>query len=189
MSQLATRGGRSTSAPADSSRTVTVLDSQTREEEVGTASAEEVGTLRLRGARSRDRPRVVWSEDVVDNEGAGKKSSKICCVYHRPKRFDESSSSDESSGSDSDSSCDRAPHSHEPRKRHRHPKPDTNANPDGGNTQSREGGESVVHELHSDSDEPNMYEKIPKRPKGKGKGKGTGKGTGKGKGVARNGSS
>jgi len=47
---------------------------------------------------------------VVDNEGMGKKSSKVCCIYHRPHAVDESSgdesSSDSSSDSDSDSGGD-----------------------------------------------------------------------------------
>ena len=34
-----------------------------------------VGVLRLRGAR-RTSQRVAWTEDVVDNEGMGKKKSK-----------------------------------------------------------------------------------------------------------------
>jgi len=39
---------------------------------------------------------------VVDNEGCNKKKSKICCIYHKPRRFDESSD-ESSSESDSDS--------------------------------------------------------------------------------------
>lgn len=35
---------------------------------------------------------VVWTEDTVDNEFLGKKSSKKCCIYHKPRAFDESSS-------------------------------------------------------------------------------------------------
>merc|ERR1739841_237500 len=58
--------------------------------------------LRLRGGPSRTGPRVQWDEQVVDNEGMGKKKSKICCIYHKPRAFDESSSSS-SSGSESDS--------------------------------------------------------------------------------------
>ena len=34
------------------------------------------GVLRLRGAPTRNAPRVTWTEDVVDNEGCGKKKSK-----------------------------------------------------------------------------------------------------------------
>lgn len=76
MSQLARRGGPSNSAPSDGSRTITLRDSQPEEEGDGSRSGEEVGRLQLRGARRRNAPRVVWSDDVVDNEGMGKKSSK-----------------------------------------------------------------------------------------------------------------
>jgi len=51
--------------------------------------------------------KVVWKEDVIDNEGCGKKKSKICCIYHKPRKFDESS--DESSD---DSDCERSSHHH-----------------------------------------------------------------------------
>ncbi|KAI0080935.1 hypothetical protein K474DRAFT_1657096, partial [Panus rudis PR-1116 ss-1] len=98
----------------------------------------------------------------------------VCCIYHRPKRFDESSSSDESSD-ESDSSCDGHDHSHASgsRRRHRHAhrpeSPNNNGNADGGaNLRSREGGETVVHEVESDSDERNAYERPPRRKKGKG---------------------
>lgn len=64
--------------------------------------------LRLRGAhdtsaRPSTRRRITWAEDVVDNEGLGRKSSKVCCIYHRPREFGESSSEDDSSDSDSSS--------------------------------------------------------------------------------------
>ncbi|KAL1953216.1 hypothetical protein VTO42DRAFT_3382 [Malbranchea cinnamomea] len=74
------------------------------------------GTLRLRGDRTEHDPppqdrtteerRIRWAEDVVDNEGQGKKSSKVCCIYHKPRAVGESSSeseSDDSSSSDDDS--------------------------------------------------------------------------------------
>mmetsp|Transcript_26990 Transcript_26990/g.37676 ORF Transcript_26990/g.37676 Transcript_26990/m.37676 type:complete len:129 (+) Transcript_26990:37-423(+) len=35
---------------------------------------------------------IEWTKDTVDNEFLNKKSSKICCVYHKPRRFDESDS-------------------------------------------------------------------------------------------------
>ncbi|KAJ9217802.1 hypothetical protein DTO166G4_606 [Paecilomyces variotii] len=77
------------------------------------------GTLRLRGAplaettqtttETASTRRIRWSEDVVDNEGMGKKSSKVCCIYHKSHAVGESSSeseseseSDDSSSSDSD---------------------------------------------------------------------------------------
>ncbi|KAH4067178.1 type 1 phosphatase regulator YPI1 [Parastagonospora nodorum] len=62
------------------------------------------GVLRLR-AEPTERRRIQWAEDVVDNEGMGKKSSKVCCIYHKPRAADESSD-DESSGSSSDSDSD-----------------------------------------------------------------------------------
>ena len=34
--------------------------------------------------------RVQWEEDTVDNEGLGRKSSKICCVFHPKREFGES---------------------------------------------------------------------------------------------------
>ncbi|KAI3617792.1 hypothetical protein CBS9595_003701 [Malassezia furfur] len=82
--------------------------------------AQDVGRLHLRAVgREREREalsdsthsdrRVVWTEDTIDNEGMGKKKSKICCIYHKPRAFDESSS--ESSDSDSDGSSSSAPES------------------------------------------------------------------------------
>ncbi|KAK5220087.1 Type 1 phosphatases regulator ypi1 [Exophiala xenobiotica] len=63
--------------------------------------------LRLRGAHDAGtggstslRRRITWAEDVVDNEGLGRKSSKVCCIYHRPREFGESSSEEDSSDSD-----------------------------------------------------------------------------------------
>jgi len=64
-------------------------------------------TLRLR-AEPIDSQRVRWAEDVVDNEGMGKKSSKVCCIYHKPHEPGESGSESDSSSSaeDSDSEPD-----------------------------------------------------------------------------------
>lgn len=63
-------------------------------------------TLRLRGEPS-ERRRIQWAEDVVDNEGMGKKSSKVCCIYHKPHEpGDSESESSSSSESDSDSEAD-----------------------------------------------------------------------------------
>ncbi|OBZ66120.1 Type 1 phosphatases regulator YPI1 [Grifola frondosa] len=161
-------------APTDGSRTVTLLESQSKEEESQTDTGGEsstIGSLRLRGAH-RHRQRVVWREDVVDNETAGKKKTKICCIYHRPKRFDESSSSD-SSGSDSDSgsdsSCDRNRNDDHDRPRRRRPDhPAPAANGQGAATRNGQGG-GVVHELEGESDDVNSYERMPRRKPKKGK--------------------
>ena len=92
----ATRRAGGSSAPAtDGSRTIVLHDAQPREEGGGESDAgrgetsdaagsigsgadrerDVVGVLRLRGARRRG-PRVAWTEDVVDNEGLGRKKSK-----------------------------------------------------------------------------------------------------------------
>ncbi|POY75450.1 hypothetical protein BMF94_1522 [Rhodotorula taiwanensis] len=66
-----------------------------------------VGSLRLRG-RAMPGQRVQWAQETIDNEGLGRKKSKICCIYHKPKAFDESSDeSDSSSGSGADSDGSR----------------------------------------------------------------------------------
>ena len=73
-------------------------------------------TLRLRGQHappsqpsapsgSRNARRIQWDESVIDNEGMGKKSSKVCCIYHKPHEPGDSESDSESpSDSDGDSS-------------------------------------------------------------------------------------
>ncbi|KAF9559315.1 hypothetical protein CPC08DRAFT_606821, partial [Agrocybe pediades] len=97
----------------DASRTMTIIRDPTKEHPDSDENEEVVGTLHLCGARRpNNRPRVAWNKDVIDNEVCGKKKSKICCIYHKPRRFDESS--DESdSDSDSDSSCSGNPaHNH-----------------------------------------------------------------------------
>ncbi|KAI9712938.1 MAG: Type 1 phosphatases regulator ypi1 [Chrysothrix sp. TS-e1954] len=65
------------------------------------------GTLRLRGAATPQATqgaerRVQWAEDVVNNEGMGKKKSKVCCIYHKPRTVGESSDEDSSSDSSDD---------------------------------------------------------------------------------------
>ena len=47
-------------------------------------------------------PRVTWQEGTVDNEHLGRKSSKRCCIYHKPRKFGESSSDESESSDDND---------------------------------------------------------------------------------------
>ncbi|KAF8544035.1 phosphatase inhibitor-domain-containing protein [Trichophaea hybrida] len=84
------------------------------------------GTLRLRGGPIEDR-RVRWDQGVIDNEGMGKKKSKVCCIYHRQRAYDESSSeedssSDESSDDDSDPSPRHKACGHKPQKKNAYEK-------------------------------------------------------------------
>ncbi|RDB29577.1 Type 1 phosphatases regulator YPI1 [Hypsizygus marmoreus] len=144
---------------ADASRTVTITNSDT-------ASPDGiVGTLRLRGSRSPSQSRVAWDEDVVDNEGCGRKSSKVCCIYHKPRKFDESSS-EESSDSDSDASHDH----HHPRRRrgrpHTHGSPGA---PDGASSQREPDQPVATMQDVEHEPERNAYETEPHSKKGKGK--------------------
>jgi protein phosphatase 1 regulatory subunit 11 len=45
---------------------------------------------------------IARDESVVDNEGMGRKSSKRCCIFHKQRAFDESST--DTSDYDSDRS-------------------------------------------------------------------------------------
>ncbi|KAL9940458.1 hypothetical protein V8E36_001163 [Tilletia maclaganii] len=108
------QAARNTAAPTHGSRTLTINATESDE---ATTNGQPQAVLRLRGAAptqeadrgqgsSSQRRRVVWADDTVDNEHLGKKSSKICCIYHKPRAFDESDSdeSSDSEGSGSDSS-------------------------------------------------------------------------------------
>lgn len=157
-------------------------------------------TLRLRAeeaptdtseATSSSR-RIRWSEDVVDNEGMGKKSSKgmdliylflstlitprnqqqsnpppVCCIYHKARPVGESSSEESSSSSsesDSESEDDRRT-ARVNRARHTHSH--------GGREQhASHPGEGCCPEDHGSKPKrnrrkpsPNAYEKMPKPSK------------------------
>jgi len=94
----------------------------------------------------------------VDNEGAGKKSSKICCIYHKPKAFDESSDEDDSSDEDSDSS--HRAHEHEHRHTHEH------RAQAGSVHHAHDTGATIEHIEHADPSK-NAYELAPQKGKHK----------------------
>ncbi|KAL5525569.1 hypothetical protein ACEPAG_6905 [Sanghuangporus baumii] len=182
MSHIA---GPSTMVPSDGSRTIVLRDSQPREEE----EEPTVGVLQLHATsrpRTQGRPsRVTWTEDVVDNEHMGKKKTKICCIFHKQKRYDESSSSDSDSDSGSDSSSDsesdggakpggrlrnsrRRPHSSHDHNHNQNGVDGTGGS--GGSQATRDGGgetTTTVHELSDDEYVPNAYEKQPGRKRKK----------------------
>ncbi|EJD07028.1 uncharacterized protein FOMMEDRAFT_76123 [Fomitiporia mediterranea MF3/22] len=173
---------------SDGSRTLVLHDGQPREEELEHESPEDIlaneGVLHLRGSR-RTHPHVRWDDDVIDNEGMGKKKTKICCIFRKDKPFGESSSSDSNSSdsdadSDSDSDSGRAqPGGRMGQRRnflHRsHPHPhdhdhDSECNGDGDGLAMQDTDEStVVQQLSDDEYEPNAYERPPGWKRGKGK--------------------
>lgn len=102
------------------------------------------------GREESEARRIQWAEDVVDNEGMGKKKSKVCCIYHAPKGIDESSDESSSdSDSDSDSADDGAARPSRRRRGHDH---DHDHGHDKGKVKRKRS--------------PNAYEKVPKPKSG-----------------------
>jgi len=62
-----------------------------------TEQKEESATLKLKLQKKKQTKKIQWTEDTVDNEGLGKKKSKVCCQYTPPRtHLDQSSSESES---------------------------------------------------------------------------------------------
>jgi len=137
-------------------------------------------TLILRGERDANDRRVTWSEDVVDNEGLGRKSSKVCCIYHKPREFGESSSessSSSSSGSDNDSDTDSDSSGGPPRQpiRKRDPNAPHDHEHDGPcshdtSSRGRRSKKPKKKRAEGRRPSPNAYEKMPKYKKKGGSG-------------------
>jgi len=64
------------------------------------SSAPDRVTLRLVPRRPQ-RKGVRWTNETVDNEGLGRKSSKKCCIFHKRRQF-----GDWSDDEDSDAECE-----------------------------------------------------------------------------------
>lgn len=66
--------------------------------------------LRATDEKKQEQPRrLTWSEDTVNNEKMGKKSSKRCCIYHKTKKFGESDSDESDSDVEEAAKQDNAP--------------------------------------------------------------------------------
>lgn len=77
-----------------------------------TQQDDEVPTLHLKVVhdknKKKNKKKVEWSDDVIDNEFLNKKKSKICCIFHpqNPEEYELQPSSDSDSSSESDSESD-----------------------------------------------------------------------------------
>ena len=72
--------------------------SQTVTKEETDGASEAPPTLRLKLKKDdKDRKKVKWTSETIDNEHLGKKKSKCCCVFVKKRPFGESDS-DESDG-------------------------------------------------------------------------------------------
>ncbi|TQV97648.1 hypothetical protein V2A60_006612 [Cordyceps javanica] len=115
--------------------------------------------LRLRGRHNSNGRSVQWADDVVDNEGLGRKSSKVCCIYHKPKAVDESSD-ESSSDSSSDSESD-----YEDRMRRGKGRNGKGNDKEGGHEgcdHSHDHDHAQPREKPKRPPSPNAYEKVPK---------------------------
>ncbi|KAB8229254.1 PPP1R11/YPI1 family protein [Aspergillus alliaceus] len=119
---------------------------------------------------------IRWSEDVIDNEGMGKKSSKVCCIYHKSRPVGESSSESESSDSSSsdsegDSEIDNSRASMGASHAHNHA---SHCSHEHESENSREKGRRLTYcpnhnnkKMKRRKPSPNAYEKMPKKTQGR----------------------
>ncbi|CAH8551062.1 unnamed protein product [Schistosoma turkestanicum] len=79
----------------------------------GTNNTETVNSTNIDlPSTSHHGPVIQWAEGTVDNEFMGKKKSNCCCIYAKPRKWNESSSSSSSSDYNSDSSPPSDGHNH-----------------------------------------------------------------------------
>lgn len=113
------------------------------------------------GNGTKRRRQIQWAESVIDNEGLGRKKSKVCCIYHKPRAVGESSSEEDSSDSDSssgDSDGARPVGGRKGRKKgHKH---DHGDGDDCNHDYDNEDGHRSSRSRRKPS--PNAYEKMPK---------------------------
>uniref|UniRef100_A0A672H6U8 E3 ubiquitin-protein ligase PPP1R11 n=1 Tax=Salarias fasciatus TaxID=181472 RepID=A0A672H6U8_SALFA len=88
--------------PGTSSETIT----ETVQTSTPPPPAQEGRSLTIKLRKRKTEKKVEWSSDTVDNEHLGRRSSKCCCVYEKPRQFGESSS--ESEGDEDDEGCGSA---------------------------------------------------------------------------------
>lgn len=82
----------SSSVSAQPSGSRTIVIEQSDSDSFGRES-EEVPTLALQ--KRKNSKKVVFTDDTVDNENLNRKKSKCCCIYEKPKQFDESETESE----------------------------------------------------------------------------------------------
>ena len=78
-----------------SSASATAILTETNNVENLEENKSKILVLKLKDQKAAQNIR--WSEDVVDNEKQGKKSSKRCCIFHKKKSFAESDSDESDS--------------------------------------------------------------------------------------------
>lgn len=74
-----------------------------------TVEKEEKPKLLILKLREPKKPSVTWTDDTVNNENMGKKSSKRCCIFHKIKKFAESDSDESNSDEEKEKDPDATP--------------------------------------------------------------------------------
>ncbi|KAM3858289.1 E3 ubiquitin-protein ligase PPP1R11 [Diretmus argenteus] len=92
-----------TEVPGTSSETIT----ETIQTTTPPPPQQEGRSLTIKLRKRKTEKKVEWSSDTVDNEHLGRRSSKCCCVYEKPRQFGESSSESEGD-EDDDEGCGSA---------------------------------------------------------------------------------
>lgn len=96
----------------------------------------------------------------------------VCCIYHKPKKFDESSDESDSDGSSCGSDDSTNPHQHQHNHNHNHLHSHSNSHNNASVARPPQGGPTTETEPPSQPAPPNAYERQPNNTsKGKGKGK------------------
>jgi len=85
------------SNPVSGNNTTATTTVVTETSELGN---EETLRLKLKKGEAAEKKKIQWTEDTVDNEGLGKKKSKVCCQYKKPRAHLDESSEDESDDDD-----------------------------------------------------------------------------------------
>ncbi|XP_068455167.1 E3 ubiquitin-protein ligase PPP1R11 [Clinocottus analis] len=91
-------------APGTSSETIT----ETVQTSTPPPPQQEGRSLTIKLRKRKTEKKVEWSSDTVDNEHLGRRSSKCCCIYEKPRQFGESSSESEGDDGADDEGCGSA---------------------------------------------------------------------------------
>eukprot|EP00794_Sanderia_malayensis_P011179 gene11179-12353_t len=102
----------------------TLVETSTSAETITQEASTEQQSLVLHLKKPKSDKKVNWKEGTVDNENSGKRSSKCCCIYEKPKIFGESSS--ESDSSDNEDKCKAPKDYHKKSKKNEHDHEDCN---------------------------------------------------------------
>ena len=92
--------------PKTTTTTTTTTEEETKKDD---KDVKKEADVKIKLQKRDSKKSVNWTEETVDNENLGRKKSKCCCIYVKPKAFDESDTDDEDKDGDE---CDHCPGHH-----------------------------------------------------------------------------